>query len=205
MTSGAPRRPGEWALVRARREWRASAVLVAATILGTPVAILALRLDRPLIVLLPLLGLVVLAARLADRRTDKAVRWTKGGRSEEAVGELLDSLCVEGYVVEHDIEQPWEGNVDHLVAGPTGVFLIETKHRRYKDGAPAKAKRQAAKLHAELGVWVTPVICVHARQRTPIRHQGVWVMSADQLLEWIRAQRGRQAEPAALARFVGRR
>jgi hypothetical protein len=51
----------------------------------------------------------------------------------------------------HDIEQDREGNVDHLVSGPSGVYLIETKHRRYADDQLRKAKRQAAKLHDELG------------------------------------------------------
>jgi hypothetical protein len=108
-------------------------------------------------------------------------------------------------VVVHDLEQPFEGNIDHVVAGPDGAFLVETKHRRYEERALTKAKRQAARLHTELGVWVTPVICVHVRQRAPLRHQGVWVMSAEHLLGWLREQRGRPAGAAALHRLAARR
>jgi Nuclease-related domain len=205
MASERSKQPGEWALARAQREWRISTALVAATVLTVPASILALLLDRPLVVLVPMVALALVAALLAERRGDLAVRWTKGGRSEQAVGELLDVLGEEGYVVAHDLEQSFEGNIDHVVAGPNGAFLIETKHRRYEDRALAKAKRQAARLHGELGVWVTPVICVQARQRPPFRHQGVWVMSADHLTGWIRDQRGRPVGSAALQRLAARR
>lgn len=52
----------------------------------------------------------------------------------------------------HDVEQPGEGNIDHIVSGPTGVFLVETKERRCEERHLTKAKRQAAKLHDALGV-----------------------------------------------------
>jgi hypothetical protein len=199
------RQPGGWALARAEREWRISTALVSATLLTIPAAVLALLLDRPLVVIVPLVALALVAGLLAERRGDLAVRWTKGGRSEKAVGERLDRLSEEGYVVAHDLEQSFEGNIDHLVAGPNGAFLIETKYRRYEDRALTKAKRQAARLHGELGVWVTPVICVRARRRAPFRHQGVWVMSADHLLEWLREQRGRPVGSAALHHLAARR
>ncbi|HXV33678.1 MAG TPA: nuclease-related domain-containing protein [Gaiellaceae bacterium] len=201
MAGRSPKQPGEYALARARREWRASTVLVGLAVLTIPVAVLAFRFERPLVALLPLVALGLVAGRLADRRGDAAVRWTKGALSEAAVGTMLEALRGEGYVVVHDREQLGEGNIDHVVAGPTGVFLIETKHRWYVDSATTKAKRQAVKLHNELGVWITPVICVHARRRSPIRHDGVWVMSAEHLLDWIRAQHDRPARAAGLARL----
>jgi hypothetical protein len=163
-------------------------------------SVASLLLARPLLLLIPLIGAVVLVGRLANSRADAALNWTKGARSEEAVGELLEPLVDEGYVVVHDVEQPREGNVDHVVCGPTGAFLVETKHRWYEERALTKAKRQAAKLHDVLGVWVTPVLCVHRRRRRPFRDSGVWVMSADHLPGWIRAQQGRPAGPEVAER-----
>jgi hypothetical protein len=84
----------------------------------------------------------------------------------------------------HDIEQVGEGNIDHLASGPSGVYLIETKYRRYRSPEDLrKAKRQAAKLKNELGVWVTPVICLSVpSERAPYRHDGVWIVRFDRLV-----------------------
>lgn len=129
--------------------------------------------------------------RFADREGKSTANWIRGARSEAAVGETLDELRGDGFTVIHDLEQAGEGNIDHVVSGPTGVFLIETKHRRYEENHLRKAKRQAAKLHDELGVWVTPVICLDQRaSREPYRHQGVWIVCRDRLVEWLRAHRG---------------
>jgi hypothetical protein len=52
------------------------------------------------------------------------------------------------------------------ISGPNGVFMVETKFRRYEDSQLGKAKRQAKKLHDELGCGVTPIICAGERKRT---------------------------------------
>src|SRR5450830_286772 len=44
-----------------------------------------------------------------------------------ASGELLEEFRGEGFIAMHGIEQAGEGNIDHLVSGPTGVFMIESK------------------------------------------------------------------------------
>lgn len=143
--------------------------------------------------------------RFADSRADDAIRWLSGARAETSVGEELDRLGNEGFVVRHDIDQLYEGNVDHLVSGPTGVFMVETKLRRYEDKDLVKAKRQAAKLHDEFGVWVTPVICIHRRrERGPFRTEGVWIVPQRCLLEWIRKQRNTPADDERVARFAAR-
>lgn len=57
-----------------------------------------------------------------------------GYLGERFVGEQLECLVGEGFRVFHDV--PAEGankktfNLDHVVVGPTGVWLIETKTRR---------------------------------------------------------------------------
>lgn len=140
--------------------------------------------------------------RVAGREGMAAVSWIRGARSERAVGETLASLGG-GYVVMHDIEQRGEGNIDHLVSGPTGVYLVETKHRRYQEHDLRKAKRQAAKLHDELRVRVTPVICIDLRRgREPYAHHGVWIVSRDRIVDWLRPQNNPELDFARLAAFA---
>jgi hypothetical protein len=68
--------------------------------------------------------------------------------------------------------------------------MIETKRRSFKPTDLPKARRQAKKLHDELGVWVTPVICLDRRRATrPFRNRGVWIVSRESLLDWVRDPR----------------
>ncbi|WP_158616601.1 nuclease-related domain-containing protein [Corallococcus sp. CA054B] len=54
--------------------------------------------------------------------------WGRGADGEEHVGALLAKLVPHGWAVEHDVKIGRRGaNVDHLVIGPPGVYLIETK------------------------------------------------------------------------------
>src|SRR4051812_32927294 len=138
----------------------------------------------------------------AERYMSRQVDYLTGGRAEEAVGMTLNELRHEGWIVMHDIERAGEGNLDHLVSGPGGVFLIETKARRYVYAHLPRVKRQAARLHDELDVWVTPVICIHQRAGAPWRASGVSIVPGGQLLAWLRAQRNATVDFDRLARFA---
>ena len=194
--------PGEWVTRQARRrERRVWLVIASALAVLLLVAWVSIS-KRNSVAALILLGLMYALYRLAGREGVAAISWIRGARSERAVGETLAGLGG-AYVVMHDIEQPGEGNIDHLVCGPTGVYLVETKHRRYREDDLRKAKRQAAKLHDELRVWVTPVICIDLRRGSkPYRHHGVWVVSREWVVEWIRAQTNSVVEFARLAAFA---
>ncbi len=148
------------------------------------------------------LALVFAVKPYAEGFVDRTVNWVRGARAEQAVGETLNELRSEGRVVMHDIEQVGEGNIDHLVSGPNGVYLVETKERRYEDRHIVKVKRQAAKLHDELGVWVTPVICLYDRRGEPFRTHGVWVVPRQHLLGWLRDQNHPPVTFERLARFA---
>ena len=138
------------------------------------------------------------AARLAGEHHESAWRWLRGANAECLVGYTLARLRSLGFVVMHDLAQPGEGNVDHLVSGPSGVFMIETKWRRYEDRHLPKAKRQAKKLHDELGVWVTPLICLATRAvARPYCNSGVWIVGRKQLVDWLRIQRNPVVESSA--------
>jgi hypothetical protein len=190
MSYDVERRPGEWVSRQARRR-----ALRVSLLLGFALAVVLLVIwlslgPRNTGLALVFLSLLFGLSRVVDRKRVAASNWSRGAASEMAVGNALAELARDGYVVRHDIEQRYEGNIDHFVSGPTGVFMIETKHRRYRDDDLRKAKRQAAKLHDELGVWVTPVICLDQRsRRDPYRNRGVWIVSREDLADWLRRQR----------------
>lgn len=60
------------------------------------------------------------------------VTWSIGVKGEEKVAEYLD-LLNDSYYVIHDFVLPGTiGNIDHIVLGPSGIFVIETKnHKRF--------------------------------------------------------------------------
>lgn len=59
--------------------------------------------------------------------------WTRGAEGERALGVTLESLRDEGFGVLHDRRIPGgRANIDHLVVGPAGVFVIDAKRYRGK-------------------------------------------------------------------------
>jgi hypothetical protein len=178
--------------------------LLAGLVLLDAVALVAAALSGASSIALAAGGVLVAVAvyRVGLRRMDIAARWRRGAHAERSVGDLLNELRDERFVVMHDIRQVGEGNIDHLVSGATGVYMIETKATRYESPQLTKAKRQAAKLGRELGVWVTPVICIHDRHGRPFRHHGVWIVPRPGLLDWLRRQRNATVPFDRLAQFA---
>ena len=109
-------------------------------------------------------------------------RLNRGERGELCVGEVLDELRSDGYRVFHDLVRD-AFNVDHVVVGPAGVFVVETKFRsgrgeiefrngeglfvggRKEDNDPLKQARGCAgeinKLIKETTgqeIWVKPLV-----------------------------------------------
>jgi hypothetical protein len=83
---------------------------------------------------LPWAGLVGLAVaalvawRLRFRSSEQVTAWRRGAQGERRTARLLDRLTRDGYVVFHDLALPGSpANVDHLVIGPTGVFVIDSE------------------------------------------------------------------------------
>jgi hypothetical protein len=66
----------------------------------------------------------------AFRRTSEVRNLRLGLRGEQAVAEVLHELADSGFRAFHDFPGGEDWNIDHIVAGPRGVFLIETKARR---------------------------------------------------------------------------
>jgi hypothetical protein len=203
MAYDVDRRPGAWATARAdrlvRRVWIFIGLLAGLAVMS--VALLRWN-PAPVVISVLIICLALILRSLANRAADRAIPWVKGARAETSVGKELNELRREGFTVMHDIEQGGEGNIDHLVSGPTGVFLVETKLRRYIPSDLVKVKRQAVRLHAELGTWITPVICLHQREMRPFKTEGVWVVPRSEICSWTRGQRNTPAPFERIARFA---
>lgn len=62
------------------------------------------------------------------RLVPKARQLVQGERGERAVAEQLEELRAKGFHCFHDLQQ--DGfNIDHVLVGPPGVFVVETKFR----------------------------------------------------------------------------
>ena len=70
------------------------------------------------------------AARLAAKAKEyrlQSENWAKGAAGERLTGERLLTLSAD-FVVLHDLHVPGSrANVDHLVIGPNGVFVVDSK------------------------------------------------------------------------------
>jgi hypothetical protein len=79
-----------------------------------------------------LLVLALLIAKWASDKIDILDRqraiWRKGAAGEAAVAETLAGLPND-FVVVNDVSQRF-GNIDHVVIGPTGIYVIDTKNWR---------------------------------------------------------------------------
>jgi hypothetical protein len=76
-------------------------------------------------------GLLVWAGtRFVNRKAKEfesgRISFRKGAVGEAVIARILTDFP-EGYVVINDLSTPF-GNLDHVVVGPTGVFVVETKN-----------------------------------------------------------------------------
>jgi Nuclease-related domain len=128
-----------------------------------------------------LVGLAVAALvawRLRFRPSEQARTWQRGAQGERHTAHLLRRLARDGYMVFHDLAVPGsDANVDHLVIGPTGVFVIDTKqwtgsvhqgtdglvwHNHYRLDRTLEAVRwEAQQVSRLLGAPTAALVCVH--------------------------------------------
>jgi hypothetical protein len=173
--------------------WRAPLVMAAGLIAGA----LAAQAGLPGAGLAGLTLAVLVGWRLRFRPSTQARAWQRGATGERHTARLLGRLGRDGYVVFHDLALPDSpANLDHLVVGPSGVFLIDSKqwtgqvhqssdgliwHNHYRlDRTLATVRWQAETLGRLLGVPVAPLVCVHGAriQGGGLRAQGVAVVPA---------------------------
>jgi Nuclease-related domain len=77
-----------------------------------------------------LFSVIVVIAKWATRRIDAMDRdrmsWRKGAAGEALVAQTLSELPTE-FIVVNDVSKRF-GNIDHIVIGPTGVYVIDAKN-----------------------------------------------------------------------------
>jgi hypothetical protein len=124
------------------------------------------------------------------------IAWRTGAVGEERTGELLRRLEAEGYRIIHDRQIPGSrANIDHIVVGPPGVFIVETKNyegklsRAHKERFVAQAKREAAAVAGVVSpVPVTPLVCVHRADLGWFKTEvdGVRIVTSRELVKVLR-------------------
>lgn len=168
--------------------------------------------SRAATALFVLAGLAGLAALLVRPERDPG-RWARGADGEVATAAVLDRLSPRRWAVLHDLAVPGSrANIDHLVIGPTGVWVIDSKayrgtlssrRGRLRAGnvtVSTEAVRWEAEVVSEvLGERVRPLVAVHgqrAGQRLGRRGRscgGARAVGAPRLL--ARLRRGRFLRP----------
>jgi hypothetical protein len=63
---------------------------------------------------------------LADSPPHHIERWRQGAEGEKATAKALQRLVADGWLLVNDIDIG-RGNLDHVLIGPPGVFLLDSK------------------------------------------------------------------------------
>jgi len=198
--------PGHSALVEYRRQrtlelagwtrslaWRAPLVAAA----GAVAQLLATQAGLPQAGLAGLTVAALVGWRLRFHPSEQARTWQRGAHGERHTARLLDRLTRDGYVVFHDLAVPGSpANVDHLVIGPSGVFVIDSKqwtgsihqgadglvwHNHYPlDRTLETVRWEAQQVSRALGSRAAALLCVHGAyvQGGGLHAQGVAIVPA---------------------------
>jgi len=197
-------RAAEWAAWIRSLPWRVAAILgigVGGGVLGS---LLAPRLG----LVLGAVAAVVAGWGLRFRPSPGAVGWRRGAEGERRTARLLASLERYGWAVLHDLAVPRSrANIDHLVIGPGGVLVIDSKqyrgrlqldpsgrlwHGRYPLAPTLQAvdfeADQAAQVLTDPDVVVVPIVAVHGAQIPwgKVVMNGVPVVAARRLPSMLR-------------------
>lgn len=197
--------------------WMGSTMLIVLVLIWQWVAH-ALNAPRsPLYPTLAGIAIVVLGGFATWMHIRKLQDKAKGAQGERAVGVILDDLHVLGYHTVHDLELQANGatfNADHVLVGPGGVFVIETKYvtkpargrpeiraendQIYINGAEARgnavgqvvaiATDLTARLHEHTGLRpkVTPVVVYPGWFVEPANECRAWVLNPNQLYHHLK-------------------
>jgi Nuclease-related domain len=182
---------------------------LAATIgIGVGGGVLGSLLTPRLSLVLGALAAAVAGLGLRFRPSLDAVAWRRGAAGERRTARLLGPLERQGWAVLHDLAVPGSrANLDHLVIGPGGVFVIDSKqyrgrlqlessgrlwHGRYPLAPTLRAVSfeadQAAQILTDPDVVVVPIVAVHGAQVPwgKVVVQGIPVVAARRLPSMLR-------------------
>jgi hypothetical protein len=201
--------PGRSALVAYRRRradelaawirslaWRVPLVAAA----GLAADVLAGQVGLPWAGVVGVAVAALVSWRLRFRPSEQARSWQRGALGERHTARLLRRLPRDGFVVFHDLAVPGSDvNVDHLVIGPSGVFVIDSKqwtgqvhqgadglawHNHYRlDRTLDTVRWEAEMVSRLLGTRATALLCIHRAQVQGggLHAQGVAVVPAGRL------------------------
>jgi Nuclease-related domain len=100
--------------------------------------------------------------------------WQRGAEGERKTAKVLKPLQRSGLHVFHDI-QTGHGNYDHVLVGPTGVFLLETKNLNgiveMRDGTPHLLRRHDPDAETPIKRMRPSVLSAAARLKQEIERQ----------------------------------
>jgi hypothetical protein len=170
----------EWATWTRTLPWRVAAILG----IGAAGAVLGNLLAPRLSLVLGALATVAAGWGLRFQPSPDAVAWRRGAAGERRTARRLAVLERHGWAVLHDLALPGSrANLDHLVIGPGGVFVVDSKHYqgrlqldpsgrlwhgRYPLAPALRAVSfeadQAALVLTDPDVVVVPVMAVHGAQ-----------------------------------------
>jgi hypothetical protein len=138
-------------------------------------------------------------SRLQFRPSPGARIWRRQAAMQRRTAAMLGPLEAEGYVVLHDVTLPgWLDSLEHLVVGPTSVWVIGSWRRRRlppSGAAPPAIVRglrgQTSAVAEVLDGWarvpVRPLLCLHSYWSVRARHaDGLRVAAPSQLPDVVR-------------------
>lgn len=142
---------------------------------------------------------VVVCLMFIDRTSTTVVdRWGRGATGEEVVGEALDGLRGRGWFALHDVQLD-QGNIDHVLIGPAGIFTIETKSHRGRLRADAidsrmlkQAYAQAKSVERITGLRTVPLLVFSSAYLIPAitERRGVVILPGRMLVNHLRKRGG---------------
>jgi hypothetical protein len=154
-----------------------------------------------------LAGVTLLVTAIGTWPKPDPERWLRGAAGERVTAAVLERLPERKWAVMHDLALPRSrANIDHLVIGPTGVWVVDTKTTRAKVRSSWRSVRMGAlKLDTRptrweadvvsemLGVPVRPLIVMHGGGLGPrgVRAGRVRVVPPGALLRTLRRHRRR--------------
>jgi Nuclease-related domain len=173
-------RAAEWAAWTHSLPWRAAATVGIGAAGGALGSLLGPRLG----LILSVVAAVAAGWGLRFRPSPAAKAWRRGAVGERRTARRLAALERRGWAVLHDLAVPCSrANLDHLVIGPGGVFVIDSKqyrgrlqldpsgrlwHGRYPLAPALRTVSfeadQAALVVTDPDVVVVPVMAVHGAQ-----------------------------------------
>ncbi|HET9539956.1 MAG TPA: nuclease-related domain-containing protein, partial [Candidatus Limnocylindria bacterium] len=140
-------------------------------------------------------------SRLRFRPSPEAGIWRRQAAMQRRTAAILGPLENEGYLVLHDVTLPgWLDSLDHLVVGPTGVWVVAScRRRRLLGGGGAVSagilrglRAQATGVAEMLDGWaevpVRSLLCLRgARLGTLATPKGTWLADPRRLGNLVRS------------------